>query len=127
MLKTVKDDKKAMANIAKLRFFREQREMTRAELAKAVNLGAGSIRDYETGRFAPTIKSYNKLAEFFGWETAAKQDNTFKLNEIYVIDDYAFRYVGREGIHYCFVEVKNGWSRIYTDYQLLGKELWKKE
>lgn len=32
-----------------------------------------------------------------------------------------FRYEGKQGIHHCFREINGGWTRTYTDYQLIGK------
>lgn len=34
-----------------------------------------------------------------------------------------FRYEGKAGIHYCFREIHGGWSRTYTDMQLIGKRI----
>lgn len=36
---------------------------------------------------------------------------------------YTFRYLGKSGIHHKFVEIYGGWSRTYTDAQLIGKLL----
>lgn len=36
---------------------------------------------------------------------------------------YTFRYLGKEGIHHKFIEICGGWTRTYTDAQLVGKEL----
>ena len=38
-------------------------------------------------------------------------------------DDCRFRYIGKQGIHHCFQEVNGGWSRTYTDPQLVGKKI----
>ena len=32
-----------------------------------------------------------------------------------------FKYVGKHGKHHCFVSIRGGWSRTYTDTQLIGK------
>ena len=34
-----------------------------------------------------------------------------------------FEYTGKQGIHHCFRSVLGGWSRTYTDYQLIGKKI----
>ena len=34
-----------------------------------------------------------------------------------------FRYEGKAGIHHCFREERGGWTRTYTDQQLLGKKI----
>ena len=46
---------------------------------------------------------------------------SFVPGQCYRIDDIDFRYVETKGIHHCFVAVKGGWTRTYTDYQLVGK------
>ena len=34
-----------------------------------------------------------------------------------------FEYMGKRGIHHCFRSVFGGWSRTYTDYQLVDKKI----
>ena len=34
-----------------------------------------------------------------------------------------FRYEGKAGIHHCFREENGGWTRTYTDAQLVGKKI----
>ena len=34
-----------------------------------------------------------------------------------------FEYVGKVGIHHCFKETHAGWTRTYTDAQLIGKKI----
>lgn len=34
-----------------------------------------------------------------------------------------FRYEGKVGIHHCFRETRGGWTRTYTDVQLIGKRI----
>lgn len=36
-------------------------------------------------------------------------------------DINVFKYEGKQGIHHCFREVRGGWTRTYTDAQLVGK------
>ena len=36
-------------------------------------------------------------------------------------NDCIFKYIGKHGIHHCFKEIHGGWSRTYTDPQLVGK------
>ena len=38
-------------------------------------------------------------------------------------DDDVFKYEGKHGIHHCFREVLVGWTRTYTDAQLVGKHI----
>ncbi|MBQ3457124.1 MAG: hypothetical protein IJG36_11845, partial [Synergistaceae bacterium] len=34
-----------------------------------------------------------------------------------------FRYEGKIGIHHSFREIRGGWTRTYTDPQLIGKHI----
>lgn len=34
-----------------------------------------------------------------------------------------FKYIGKNGIHHVFREIRGGWSRTYTDAQLIGKHI----
>ena len=45
----------------------------------------------------------------------------FEIGRLYLIDKCTFRYVGKQGKHHCFVSSLSGWSRTYTDTQLIGK------
>jgi hypothetical protein len=36
---------------------------------------------------------------------------------------YVFRYEGKRGIHHFFREVHGGWTRTYTNAQLVGKRI----
>ena len=37
--------------------------------------------------------------------------------------DCTFRFLRKEGIHHIFREVRGGWTRTYTDAQLVGKNI----
>ena len=37
--------------------------------------------------------------------------------------DCIFRFLRKEGIHHIFCEVRGGWTRTYTDAQLVGKHI----
>lgn len=47
------------------------------------------------------------------YESQKKQDDNVNL----------FRYEGKQGIHHIFREVRVGWTRTYTDAQLIGKHI----
>ena len=38
-------------------------------------------------------------------------------------NDCVFEFTGNTGIHHCFKAVPGGWSRTYTDAQLVGKKI----
>ncbi len=37
--------------------------------------------------------------------------------------NYVFQYEGTQGIHHCFREIHGGWSRTYTNSQLIDKRI----
>lgn len=37
--------------------------------------------------------------------------------------NYVFQYLGTQGIHHCFREVRGGWSRTYTNSHLIDKRI----
>lgn len=50
----------------KLREFREEKEMTQRQVAKALNLSPGAVAKWETGMNRPTMKNLLALAGLFG-------------------------------------------------------------
>lgn len=54
---------------------------------------------------------------------------TFTEAHIYKIyaeirdEEYIFCYEGKQGIHHMFREIRGGWSRTFTDAQLIGKKV----
>lgn len=58
--------KECLSNLANKR---EQRNLTRKEVARLTGVREDIIGAYEEGRGRPTQSKYNKLAAFFGWET----------------------------------------------------------
>ena len=53
---------------------------------------------------------------------------TFRTGKRYQIGDvgfdaYTFVFIEKQGIHHCFKEVDGGWTRTYTDAQLVGKKI----
>ena len=94
----------------------------------------------------PSLRAYNELAEVLGCKKLKKNPVTFKFeaghcykiynamnkggkNSYNVLlgrsweKDCVFRYEGKHGIHHCFREERGGWSRTYTDIQLMGKTI----
>ena len=55
--------------------------------------------------------------------TTKKDGGKLMTNGISWCNDCLFRYVGKTGIHHCFIEQNGGWSRTYTDQQLIGKRI----
>ena len=52
-------------NELRLRELREEKEMTQAEVAKAIGVDARTISNYEVGVREPDIQTIKKLCKFF--------------------------------------------------------------
>lgn len=124
-----------------LRSSRQRRGLSVRELADSSELRVSMIRAYERGMSKPCKATLLKLYAVLG-EDIAYVVNTafiFTVDHSYSITDKAtkyrqhamispisgcaciFRYKGKDGIHHVFTEVKGGWTRTYTDAQLIGK------
>ena len=141
---------KELKNIAGLRDSREARGLNVAGLERAAGVSYSSIRDYEMGKTLPTLKNYNLLAKFFGWETVLAETGSkrpepppeFVIGHVYLIKEkklndrpegyknltgadmlFAFRYDGKKGNLLQFTEIHGGWTRTYAVYQLIGKKI----
>ena len=79
----------------------------------------------------PEVKPNSRIQEFFERSQTIRQQeqerrkaaliHQFEIGRLYLIDKCTFRYVGKQGKHHCFVSSLSGWSRTYTDAQLIGK------
>ena len=128
-------------NPESLRNSRQRRGLSVKELAESSGLCVSVLRDYERGRCKPSQSSLLKLYAVLG-EDIVDVVNTsfiFTVDHIYRITDemakhrkhdmispisgYAcnFQYKGKDGIHHMFTNVRGGWTRTYTDAQLIGK------
>ena len=136
-------------NIGSLKELRKERGLRLADVKRATGIASCCLSLYETGKNLPKLESYNKLAQFFGWELIPVRQAEAKLKppppadprpdfivgHVYYIknkksdkdsDNYvsfSFRYEGKQGIHHMFREIHGGWTRTYTDYQLIGKRV----
>ena len=145
----VANNKTARQNIADLQRLREQNGITRRQLAAMLRITETLLAGYEAGSYYPSLTTYNKLADIFGWKKLESQyedpfelveplklpkpiEFTFKEGECYQIDKTisdttergcTFRYEGKQGIHHIFREIYGNWTRTYTDAQLVGKKV----
>ena len=145
------------ANMVKLALLMGRAGLTTKELSQMTGIGIKSLYDYQRGKYMPTRKGYNALAEVFGWEKEKppeRKKNTKRKYDVVriVIEDaprlpkpvkYEFsegcmyrksesakkpeedvlKYEGKQGIHHCFRAVRGGWTRTYTDAQLVVKQI----
>lgn len=61
-------DDQTVSNLKSMRAERKRLGLSRKKLSELTGIRYGAIADYETGRYAPHLSRYLKLAEFFGWD-----------------------------------------------------------
>lgn len=131
----------------KLRKVRLYLNLTQKELGNRIGLSASTISSYENERRGVSARVRKWVNKMYRKHQLSKKviksarDNTlcaFMPQRCYSINDddrilhrsissltlgYVFRYERTEGIHHCFREVRGGWSRTYTDCQLVDKRV----
>ena len=131
----------------KLRKVRLYLNLTQKELGKRINLSASTISSYENERRGVSARVRKWVNKMYRKHQLSKKviksarDRTlceFRPMQCYSINDddrilhrsissltlgYIFRYERMEGIHHCFREIRGGWSRTYTDWQLVDKRV----
>lgn len=131
----------------KLRKVRLYLNLTQKELGKRIGLSASTISSYENERRGVSARVRHWVNKMYRKHQLSKKviksarENTlcaFMPQRCYSINDddrivhrhfsslalgYVFRYERTEGIHHCFREVRGGWSRTYTDWQLVDKRV----
>lgn len=131
----------------KLRKVRLYLNLTQRELGNRIGLSASTISSYENERRGVSARVRHWVNKMYRKHHLSKKviksarENTlcaFMPQKCYSINDddrilhrsissltlgYIFRYERTEGIHHCFREVYGGWSRTYTDWQLVDKRV----
>lgn len=125
----------------KLRVMREAAGLSKEKLARAIGKSDAAIRKYEAGKVYPDMETWEKLQAVLLDTSPPPPEFSFDAGHRYTIwekaqggqshkdyrasdrIEYVFEYVGKAGIHHFFREVRNGWTRTYTDVQLMGKQI----
>lgn len=126
--------------------------LTQRELSVRIGVSASTISRYENERTAvsPRVRKWvNKMFkkhQLYKRVIKSAKDNSvcaFIPQKYYSIADddkilhrlslnpcvhdfsfnYIFQYLGTQGIHHCFREIHGGWSRTYTNSQLIDKRV----
>ena len=119
--------------------------ITQRELSIRLGVSASSISRYETERTPVSLRVRKWVKRMYRKHNLAKRviksakDNSvcaFMPQRCYSIADddkilhrlsfpfsYIFQYEGTQGIHHCFREIHGGWSRTYTNSQLIDKRI----
>ena len=119
--------------------------ITQRELSIRLGVSASSISRYETERTPVSLRVRKWVKRMYRKHNLAKRviksakDNSvcaFMPQRCYSIADddkilhrlsfpfcYVFQYEGTQGIHHCFREIHGGWSRTYTNSQLIDKRI----
>lgn len=108
-------------------------------MAREIGVSSTTVSNYEKGILQKQPNNVmTKIIEDF--LSGRSRTNNFQVNHCYIILEenhkggcfrkcerssvdkpFIFRYENKQGIHHCFREVRGGWSRTYTDTQLMGK------
>lgn len=119
--------------------------LTQRELSSRLGVSVSSISRYENERtpVSPRVRKWvnRKYRQYHLNRKVIKSSKdhsvcVFQPTRCYSIADddkilhrlsfpfnYVFQYLGTQGIHHCFREVHGGWSRTYTNSQLIDKRI----
>lgn len=134
-----------LTNAQKLRNTRLFFNLSQRELSIRIGVSASSISHYENERtpVSPRVRKWvnRKYRQFHLSNKVIKSSKdhsvcSFMPKRCYSIADddkilhhlsftfnYVFQYLGTQGIHHCFREIHGGWSRTYTNSQLIDKRI----
>ena len=98
----------AVGNIKNLRSIRQSLGLSVSALAFAAGLCITSVRDYENGIFLPSARSYNKLANVFGWQKVPEPIPRKKSQRVQEIPPQRIEFTFMAGHLYTFTERQQG-------------------
>ena len=136
---------KKLTNAQKLRKTRLFLNLTQRELSVRLGISSSTISRYENERtpVSPRVRKWvnRKYRQYHLSRKVIKSSKdhsvcSFMPKRCYSIADddkilhhlsftfcYVFQYEGTQGIHHCFKEIHGGWSRTYTNSQLVDKRI----
>ena len=94
-------------------------QIKRIKLSQAEK--AAFYKHFEVGKIYCFSENEYKYARKNAQSKSDKTNYTF--SGVGWGNDCIFKYIGKHGIHHCFKEIHGGWSRTYTDAQLVGKDI----
>ena len=123
----------------KLLELRETLGLNQQEIASEIGVSRTSVSAFEKGT-CKTPEDLNKIARFVNDNAIQKHFIEGKCYRIYSSAstratekatfsgatwdyDCIFMFMRKEGIHHCFREIHGGWTRTYTDAQLVDKNI----
>ena len=130
----------------RLRTLRWERGITQSRLASLCGVSVWTIGRWETGRVTPAASAWSRVLKRLSSAESVPDipprvrptEAVFTLEPghrytirssakdgygacIHVDKMSVFEYVSKKGIHHYFKEARGGWSRTFTDAQLVGK------
>ena len=107
-----------------LKQLRETLGLTQKDLAVRIGSSVQFISSFERGMTPSRDKCRNSVSyEYIGAIERFLEEHNVKMSEPQPIPQNATLTVGKQGKHHCFKETSGGWSRTYTDQQLIGKTI----
>ena len=129
-----------------LKAFRINRGFSQKQIAQLIGVPASAIADCERRSFKThynqntfyTIKTFLEGQEQINLHFSFLEGHYYSIYNPSINSnqfgraayssssderDYTFIYLRKEGIHHVFREINGGWTRTYTDAQLVGKKI----
>lgn len=72
-------DEQTINNLKGIKADRKRLGLSRKKLSELTGINYKAISDYETGRYAPYLSRYLRLAEFFGWDIRDSPNYKFAM------------------------------------------------
>ena len=117
-----------------LRRMRREARLFQREIANWIGVSRRTISHYEHGEITPSAKNWLTLYELLKQEQVLRRKCSFKVGQSYRIytpqhlghpqrdpPSYEYVYECKRGAHHVFREKTGGWTRTYTESQLIGK------
>ena len=117
-----------------LRRMRREAGLYQREIANWIGVSRRTISHYEHGEITPSAKKWVTLYELLKQVQVLRRKYSFKAGQSYRIytpfrlgcppqesREYEFMYECKRGAHHVFREKTGGWTRTYTESQLIGK------
>ena len=134
-----------ITNAQKLRKTRLFLNLTQRELSVRLGISSSTISRYENERtpVSPRVRKWvnrkyrqyhlnrkviksskdHSVYAFMPHRCYSIADDDKVLHRLTFTFNYVFQYLGTQGTHHCFREIHGGWSRTYTNSQLIDKRI----
>lgn len=126
---TIAENEEAVRNINGLFQYRMERGLTLKELSQLISMSTRTLYEIEITHSMPTIKTYNKLAQYFGWEKITRktpskpqrppqslqEEDVFSMNTVKTSESMTYKF--EEGHSYRIIarEANKSQNQVLTE------------